>query len=99
MKTHELLKEHIGNIDYNPKDIPTTPFLDEVINFTEQNQMFENDVLIQKFTKQFGERVELREKYTLYKTLKTIKKWVIFFGVILIVEIIAGTLIAGIYLF
>lgn len=98
MKAQNLIADHIKNIDYNPREMYTTPFYSEVIEFMKENKEADSDKLIQLFTKQFGSRIELRERYTLFKSVKSIKKWVTFFGVVLIVEIVIGILFAGLYI-
>ncbi|MDD3040930.1 hypothetical protein [Bacteroides sp.] len=97
MKTYDLIERHIRNIDFNPKEMETTPFMYDIIKFIDENKSTKDDELIRKFIDKFGVHVELREHYALFKSVKTIKKWITFFGIVFIIEILAGILLASIY--
>lgn len=90
METKETISKYINLIAPGESYDSISKLSDDINKIVEENKDLNDVDLLKKIEEQYGSQIELNEKLSRLEKLNSIKNWIRFIGIIIIIEIVAA---------
>lgn len=90
METKELINRYINLIAPGESYDSDSKLSQEIKKTIKENQDLNDIDLLKKIEEQYGSQIELNDKLSRIEKLSSIKNWIRFIGIVVIIEIVAA---------
>lgn len=90
METKELINKYINLIAPGESYDSDSKLSQEIKKAIKENQDLNDIDLLKKIEEQYGPQIELNDKLSRIEKLSSIKNWIRFIGIVVIIEIVAA---------